>query len=245
MQAVILAGGKGTRLRPFTATIPKPLLPLGDLPIVEVVIRQLAAANIRRITIALGHLAHLFVATLGDGARFGVTIEYAIEDDPLGTAGPLRLVRDLEDHLLVMNGDLLTTLDYNHLIRAHVESEAWATIAVRRREVRIDLGVVVATEDGRLLDYQEKPVIPLNISMGINILARQALELIPSGRKFDMPELLLAIKREGRDVRTFPTDCYWQDIGRFDDFEQACADFEREPWRFLPGTSARPDRSFP
>jgi NDP-mannose synthase len=111
MQAILLAGGKGTRLRPFTATVPKPLLPHGDLPIVEVVIRQLAAIGIRRIAIALGHMAHLFSATIGDGSRFGVAIEYFIEDEPMGTAGPLRLVRDLGDHFLVINGDPLTTLD--------------------------------------------------------------------------------------------------------------------------------------
>jgi len=242
MQAVVLAGGKGARLRPFTATIPKPLLPLGDLPIVEVVIRQLAWSGIRRIAISLGHMAHLFSATIGDGSRFGVAIEYYVEEEPLGTAGPLRLVRDLGDHVLVMNGDVLTTLDYRHLIDAHLASGAWATIAARRREVKIDLGVVVTTEDGRLLDYQEKPVIPYEVSMGINVLARRCLELIPAGRKYDMPELLLAIKREGHDVRAFKTDCYWQDIGRFDDYEQACVDFEREPERFLQGMNFRSDR---
>src|SRR5947209_2104568 len=124
MQAVLLAGGKGTRLRPYTATIPKPLLPLGDLPIVEVVIRQLAAAGITRIVITLGHLAHLFAATIGDGARLGVAIAYHVEEEPLGTAGSLRLVPGLGEDFLVMNGDLLTTLDYRSLIRAHREGEA-------------------------------------------------------------------------------------------------------------------------
>jgi NDP-sugar pyrophosphorylase family protein len=234
MQAVLLAGGNGTRLRPFTATIPKPLLPLGDVPIVEVVIRQLAAAGIRRVAIALGRLGHLFSATLGDGARFGVTIAYYPEDEPLGTAGPLRLIGDLGDHFLVMNGDLLTTLDYRHLIDAHVAAHPWATIAVRRRDVKVDLGVVVTAEDGRLLDYREKPVIPCEVSMGINVLAKHCLELIPAGRKFDMPELMMAIIRAGHDVRAYRTDCYWQDIGRLDDYEQACADFDAAPGRFLP-----------
>jgi NDP-mannose synthase len=242
MQAVLLAGGKGTRLRPFTATIPKPLLPLGDLPIVEVVIRQLACSGITRIAISLGHMAHLFSATIGDGSRFGVTIEYYVEEEPLGTAGPLRLIRDLGEHVLVMNGDLLTTLDYRDLMNAHLARDAWATIAVRRREVKIDLGVVVTTLDGRLLDYQEKPVIPYEVSMGINVIARRCLELIPPGRKFDIPELMLAIKKEGHDVHTFKTDCYWQDIGRFDDYEQACADFESEPTRFLPDMTPGPGR---
>jgi NDP-mannose synthase len=234
MQAILLAGGKGTRLRPFTATIPKPLLPLGDLPIVEVVIRQLASRGITRIAVSLGHLAHLFSATIGDGSRFGVTIDYYIEEEPLGTAGPLRLVRDLDEHVLVMNGDLLTTLDYRQLIQSHLAKNAWATIAVRRREVKIDFGVVVTSENDRLLDYQEKPVIFYDVSMGINIISRRCLDLIPAGRKFDMPDLLLAIKSEGHDVLAFKTNCYWQDIGRFDDYEQACNDFEEQPARFLP-----------
>jgi NDP-sugar pyrophosphorylase family protein len=231
---VLLAGGKGTRLRPFTATIPKPLLPLGDVPIIEVVIRQLAAAGISRITIALGHLGHLFSATLGDGSRFGVTITYYPEDEPLGTAGPLRRIAELGDPFLVMNGDLLTTLDYRHLIDAHLAGDPWATIAVRRRDVKVDLGVVVTAEDGRLLDYREKPVIPCEVSMGINVLAKRTIDLIPPKGKFDMPELMLAILRRGHEVRAYTTDCYWQDIGRLDDYEQACADFDAEPGRFLP-----------
>jgi len=206
---------------------------------VEVAIRQLAASGIKRIAITLGHLAHLFSATVGDGSRFGVEIAYFREEEPLGTAGPLRMIPDLDDSFLVMNGDVLTTLDYNRLISAHVESRASATIAVREREVKTDLGVIVTTPDGRLLDYQEKPVISFKISMGINVLSRRCLDLIPADRKFDMPDLMLALKAEGHDVVTFPTDCYWQDIGRLDDYEQACADFECDPSRFLPGRSRR------
>jgi NDP-sugar pyrophosphorylase family protein len=237
MQGVILAGGQGTRLRPFTATIPKPLLPLGDITIVEVVIRQLASSGVRRIAIALGHLAHLFTAVLGDGSRFGVEIQYFREEQPLGTAGPLRLIPELDEPFLVMNGDVLTTLDYSRLISAHIESDAAATIAVRRRDVKIDLGVITATPDGRLDDYLEKPVISYKVSIGINVLSRRCLDLIPANRKFDMPDLMLALKSNGHDVRTYETDCYWQDIGRVDDYELACSDFQDEPSRFLQGTS--------
>jgi len=245
ISAVVLAGGRGARLRPFTATIPKPLLPLGDLPIVEVVIRQLAAAGIRRITISLGHMAHLFTAVVGDGSRFGVAIDYSMEDEPLGTAGSLLQVPDPGDRFLVVNGDLLTTLDYRRLIQAHAETDAWAMIAVRRREVKIDFGVVLTAPDGRLLDYQEKPVIAYDVSMGINVLSRQCLALIPPGRKFDMPDLLLAIAARGHVVLTYKTDCYWQDIGRLDDYEQACVDFQKDPGRFLqaPGSCISSSRS--
>jgi NDP-sugar pyrophosphorylase family protein len=239
MQGVILAGGQGTRLRPFTATIPKPLLPLGDLPIVEVVIRQLAASGIRRIAIALGHLAHLFTAVVGDGSRFGVEIHYFHEEQPLGTAGALRNIPELEGPFLVMNGDVLTTLDYNRLISTHIENVASATIAVRRRDVKIDFGVITATPDGKLEDYQEKPVISYKVSMGINVLSPCCLDLIPPNRKFDMPELMLALTAKGYDVQAYETDCYWQDIGRFDDYELACADFQNDPSRFLRGTCYR------
>jgi NDP-mannose synthase len=239
MQGVILAGGEGTRLRPFTATIPKPLLPLGDIPIVEVVIQQLATSGIRRIAIALGPLAHLFTAVVGDGSRFGVEIRYCREEHPLGTAGPLRIIPELEEPFLVMNGDVLTTLDHNRLISAHIESDAAATIAVRQRDVKIDLGVITATPDGRLEDYREKPVISYKVSMGISVLSRCCLDLIPANRKFDMPDLMLALKTKGYDVRTYETDCYWQDIGRVDDYELACADFQHDPSRFLQGTCGR------
>jgi NDP-sugar pyrophosphorylase family protein len=234
MMAVILAGGKGTRLQPFTITIPKPLLPLGDVPILEVVLRQLAAAGTTRAVITLGHMAHLFAASIGDGSRFGLRIDYGFEEEPLGTAGPLRLVPDLEENFLVMNGDLLTTLPYRELIEFHVQRGAWGTIAVHGREVKIDYGVVQTTADGRLSNYIEKPAIPYEVSMGINALSRRCVEFMPSAGKFDMPELMLAMHLAGKPVVCYKTDCYWQDIGRFDDYQRASEDFVAEPGRFLP-----------
>ena len=234
MLAVILAGGKGTRLMPFTITIPKPLLPLGDMPIVEVVIRQLAAAGVTRVVLTLGHLAHLFVATVGDGARLGVRVEYCFEEEPLGTAGPLRLVRDLGDDFLVMNGDILTMLDYRDLIAVHRKQEAWGTIAVHRREVQIDFGVILLGDDGRFQGYREKPTLSYEVSMGVNVLSAECLQFIPPEQKFDMPDLMLAMHRAGKRVVCYRTDCYWQDIGRFDDYQRASDDFARDPLRFSP-----------
>jgi len=233
MLGVILAGGKGTRLKPFTMNIPKPLLPLGDTPIVDVVIRQMAAAGIKRIVLALGHMAPLFTAVLGDGSRWGVELEYCLEDEPLGTAGVLRLIQDPTDDLLVMNGDILTTLDYQTLFFTHRRLNCLATIALTRREVQIDYGVVVA-EDGYLQDYKEKPSIRYEVSMGINVLSRRCIELIPAGPKFDMPDLLLAIRRAGKPVACLKTDCYWKDIGLFEDYQKASADFVDDPSKFLP-----------
>lgn len=235
MMAVILAGGRGTRLKPFTMTIPKPLLPLGDVPILEVVLRQLAHAGFKRVVLTLGHMAHLFAATIGDGAKWGLRIDYCREEEPLGTAGSLRLVEALDEDFLVMNGDLLTTLDYRRLFERHRREKAWGTIATVRREVFIDFGVVEAGEDGRLREYIEKPTIPYWVSMGINVLHRGCLDFIPPSGKFDMPELMLAMHRAGKPVACFQTRCYWQDIGRFDDYQKASEDFVNDSARFLEG----------
>ena len=234
MMAVILAGGKGTRLKPFTATIPKPLLPLGDLPILEVVLQQLAFAGFNRVVITLGHMAHLFNAVLGDGSRWKMQIEYCLEETPLGTAGPLRLIKNLDENFLVMNGDLLTTLDYKTLYDIHVSHEAYGTIALHRREVHIDYGVIHTDENGLLKEYIEKPAIPYLVSMGINVLNKQCVDYIPFSTKFDMPQLMMAMHQAGKKVFCHETDCYWQDIGRFDDYQQANEDFSTDTNRFLP-----------
>jgi NDP-sugar pyrophosphorylase family protein len=239
MMAVILAGGKGTRLKPFTTTIPKPLLPLGDVPIIEVVLQQLATAGFDRIVIALGHMEHLFAAVIGNGSRWGIRIDYFREEGPLGTAGSLRLIQDIDDNFLVMNGDLLTTLAYRDLFNIHVSRDAWGTIALHRREVHIDYGVVHADEDGYLKEYIEKPTIPYTVSMGIYVLNKQSIGFIPESGKFDMPQLMMALHHAGKPVISHVTDCYWQDIGRFDDYQQASADFLEDPSRFIPGVKPR------
>lgn len=234
MMAIILAGGKGSRLRPFTFAIPKPLLPLGDVPVIEIVLHQLAAAGVSRVLLTLGHMSHLFQAMVGDGSRFGLRLEYCIEEQPLGTASPIRLARDLDEDFLVMNGDLLTTLNYRDLFETHRLQQASGTIAVHQREVKIDYGVIETSKDGLLADYIEKPTISYYVSMGINVLSRDCIEFIPQNDRFDMPELMLAMHRAGKPVACYRTDCYWQDIGRFDDYEQASADFAADPSRFLP-----------
>ncbi|HLG98198.1 MAG TPA: sugar phosphate nucleotidyltransferase [Bryobacteraceae bacterium] len=234
--AVILAGGKGTRLKPFTMSIPKPLLPLGETPILEIVIEQLVAAGVSRIVLTLGHMPQLFVASIGDGARWGVAIDTVFERQPLGTAGSLRAVSNLEENFLVMNADLLTTLDYRALFEHHVSRKAWGTIALSKREVNIDYGVVRSTSDGLLSEYIEKPTIPYSVSMGINVLSEKCLDFIPDSGKFDMPELMLAMHRAGRTVTCYETDCYWKDIGRFDDYQQASEDFVENRSRFIAST---------
>ncbi len=233
LAAVILAGGKGTRLKPFTMTIPKPLLPLGDMPIVEIVIGQLVSAGVSRIVLTLGHMAPLLMACIGDGDRWGIKIESVIEREPLGTAGSLRAVDNLEENFLVMNADLLTTIDYADMFDFHIRHNSIGTIGLSKREVNIDYGVVRTNSAGLLEEYIEKPTIPYSVSMGINILSRRCLQFIPATGKFDMPDLMLAMHRAGHAVHCYETDCYWKDIGRFDDYQQASEDFVRDPSRFL------------
>lgn len=234
MMAVILAGGKGTRLAPYTISIPKPLIPLGELPILEIVVQQLKAAGVTRIVLSLGHMAYFFTPFIDRWKQYGLQIDCVFEDAPMGTAGSLRLVPDPDEHFLVMNGDLLTTLDFGALIADHVQSGAWGTIAMSHRELKVDYGVVRTDADGFLVRYEEKPVIQYDVSMGINVLSRSALDFIPSGERFDIPDLMQAMRDAGKPVRCHATTCYWQDIGRFSDLQQASADFVDNPSRFLP-----------
>jgi NDP-sugar pyrophosphorylase family protein len=234
MRTVILAGGKGTRLRPYTTVLPKPLVPVGDMPILEIVIRQLAAQGFRRLTVAVGHLAELIRSFFGDGAKWGVSIEYSIEDKPLNTIAPLKLIAGLTGDFVVMNGDLLTDLDYRRLVEFHRAREAALTVATCRREVMIDFGVVQEGDDHRIVGFEEKPRKAYRVSMGVYVLNERVLPLIPESAPFGFDELVLALLGAGEQVASFPHDGYWLDIGRPDDYERAVADFEALRPRLLP-----------
>jgi NDP-sugar pyrophosphorylase family protein len=225
VRAVILAGGKGTRLAPYTTVFPKPLMPVGDMPVLELLVRSLARAGITEITLAVGHLASLIMAYFGDGAALGVAITYSLEDAPLGTAGPLRLVDRLDQPFLVMNGDLLTDLDFDALVAAHRASGAEATVGTYRRDLQIELGVVEVDRHDRIRRYTEKPVERFLVSMGIYVLEPTVLDLIPA-RRFDLPDLVSALIARDRVVNSFEHPGYWLDIGRPADYEQAQADVE-------------------
>lgn len=232
MLAVILAGGAGTRLRPLTFTIPKPLLPLGTKAILEIVVTQLAQAGFTRVVVSLGYMPHFFQAVLGAGAYLGTQLEYSQEPEPLGTAGPLRLVPDLADDFLVLNGDVLTTLNFADMFAFHVANAAWLTIALHRRVIQVDYGVIKVHADGTFAEYVEKPEIAYEVSMGVYCLAKRCLDLIPAGH-FDIPQLVQAIVAANGQVACYRPDCYWQDIGRLDDYERASADFIANPKVFL------------
>lgn len=233
-KAVILAGGKGTRLAPYTLVFPKPLMPLGETPILEIVIRQLVRRGFEEVTLAVGHLAQLIESYFGDGARFDVKIRYSREDRPLGTAGPLAAVGDLDEPFLVMNGDILTTLDYGSFLADHVESGAAASVATFRRTYTVDFGVV-ETDGDRIVGYIEKPETTCDVSMGINALSPHVLERIRPGERLDMPDLLLQLIGAGEEVRSVPFEGRWLDIGRHDDFAAAQEQFIHHRREFLGG----------
>jgi NDP-sugar pyrophosphorylase family protein len=232
MQALILAGGKGTRLKPFTNAIPKPLVPVGDLPILEIMLRQLQRNGVNRITLAVNHLARLIEAFFGDGSRLGLNIGYSLEDAPLGTAGPIRLLENLDDDFLVMNGDVLTTIDYTDLFARHKAEGAVATIATFQKEVKIDLGVL-EVKNQQFVNYIEKPTYYFTVSMGIYALNRRVLGYIPSNRPFDMPDLILALHKAGEKVSCYVGNYDWLDIGRMDDYETAVTLFEANREAYL------------
>lgn len=228
-----MAGGKGTRLKPYTMSIPKPLLPIGETPIIELVLIQLARNGIKKVIITLSHMAPIFQLSLGNGDKFGIDISYVVEDIPLGTAGALRIIEDIEENFLVLNGDLLTTFNYRDFYLSHVEKKVLASIAVHKRIHKVDYGVIESDEDGFLKKYIEKPTIPYEVSMGINMFSRKALDFIPNKVRFDIPDLMMAIRDANKDVYCYSTDCYWQDIGRFSDYQKASEDFVNDPSYFI------------
>jgi NDP-sugar pyrophosphorylase family protein len=234
MQAVILAGGKGRRLAPYTTVFPKPMMPVGERPIMEILIRQLEHYGCREIIIAVGHLAELIMAFFGRGEKLGVTIRYSIEEEPLGTAGPLAFIDELEEDFLVMNGDVLTTLNFQDFYDHHQRHGSAATIGTHRRVTRIDLGIVHLDGDCDIIGYTEKPELSHEVSMGVYCFNRSALRWIPRGMYMDFPDLVLTLIREGCRVMAYRFNGFWLDIGRPDDYQRAVEEWAAGSHRFLP-----------
>lgn len=231
----MLAGGKGTRLAPYTTILPKPLLPIGDIPVAEILVRQLVNAGVDHVTMAVGHLAALLQAYFGDGGRFGLQIDYSHEQEPCGTAGPLALVGGLDDTFLVVNGDLLTTLDFAAMVDFHAGSGASATVGVYRQELQIHLGVL-ETADDDVTGYTEKPSHTYDASVGAYVMEPAVLEFIPSNRSFDLPDLIRELIAARRSVKAFRFDGDWIDIGRMQEYQHASELFQNDPARFLPAS---------
>lgn len=233
-RVVILAGGKGTRLRPFTASFPKPLVPIGDMPILEVVLRQLASQGFEEITLTLGHLAELIRAYIAHNKTLAerLRISFVDEERPSGTAGSLAHIPDLDDTFLVMNGDVLTDLDFNALINAHKASGAALTIAAHCQKVKIDLGILESNGNSELTGYIEKPEHSYEVSMGIYVYEPRVLSYIPPGTYLDFPDLVHRLLEDGEKVHLHRNNAFWLDIGRPDDYAKAQEIFTNETERF-------------
>jgi len=234
MKAVVLAGGKGTRLAPYTQILPKPLLPIGDMPILEVMLKQMKRAGINDVVLTVGHLAKLLRTFFMDGQQWGMNISYSHEAEPLGTAGPLSLIEGLDSTFLVTNGDVLTTLDLKELFAFHRSQGSIATIAVHQRQVKIDLGVVQWDGDNRISGYIEKPTYDYTVSMGIYVFEPQVMKYIPFNLYLDFPDLVLKLIAAGEKVTGYAFDGYWMDLGCPDDYAQAAEDFASMRAKFLP-----------
>ena len=233
-RAVILAGGMGTRLRPYTVVLPKPLMPIGDYPILEVVVRQLARHGFRRITMAVNHQAELIKAFFGDGARWGLEIDYSLESKPLSTIAPLKLVDDLPEQFLLMNGDVLTDLNFREFCQLHVSAGRLFTISASSRRHIVDYGVLEVDAENRLSHFSEKPAHQYLVSMGVYMVNRSLVERVPPDVKYGFDDLMRDMLKHGEPVHVEPFDGYWLDIGRPDDYERAIDEFERYRGKFLP-----------
>ncbi len=234
MRAVILAGGFGKRLFPYTLVLPKPLIPIGDKPIIEVVIRQLVSRGFDHITIAVGYHAELIMAIVGDGSKYGVAIDFSMEDKPLNTIGPLSLIDKLDQTFLVMNGDLLTDLNYKELYESHKTNGSILTIAVCKRHVSISLGVLSFDDDQRVTSFQEKPQFDYDVSMGVYIFEPGIFKYIPKGESFGFDHLIHKLLDKKEPVNVFQFDGNWLDMGTQDDLDNAIEEFENHRSRYLP-----------
>lgn len=232
-RAVVLAGGMGTRMRPYTLVLPKPLMPIGEYPILEVVVRQLAAHGFDRVTMAVNHQAELIKAFFGDGSKWRLQIDYSLEHEPLGTIAPLRLIPDLPEHFLVLNGDVLTDLDFASFHAEHSVANRLFTISSYQREQKVDYGVLSTSAQGTLETFREKPVTGYEVSMGIYMVSRDVLAHIPAAGRFGFDDLMHDLLATKKTVHVRKFDGYWLDIGRLDDYERAVDEFPRMKQRFL------------
>ncbi len=242
MQAVLMAGGEGRRLRPITAVLPKPLVPVGDLSVLEMVLRQLRHYGFDEAVLCVGHRAELVMAVVGDGHRFGLNVRYHVEERPLGTLGALAELEGLADSFLVMNGDVCTDLDFGALLRWHRSHRSSASVAAYRRREKLELGVLeIDPSQQRLVGFREKPDYEFWVAMGVNAFDAKVLDLIPKGEPFGFDDLMATMLAGRRGVRIFPYDGFWLDIGRPDDYERMLDELPRRRAALLPDEADRED----
>jgi len=224
-RAIVLAGGRGTRLAPYTTVFPKPLMPIDGRPVLELVLRRLRHQGITRVTLAVSYLEELIRAFFGDGRRVGVELEYYREDTPLGTAGVLAQLAHLPDPCLLMNGDVLSTVDIAGMVRVHAATGAAMTVATQKRSVHIDYGVLDVGDDGLISRYTEKPSLHYAVSAGINLIGARARRVLRPDESCDVPTLVQRLLAANERLAAYYSDAYWRDIGRPSDYEQADAEF--------------------
>jgi NDP-sugar pyrophosphorylase family protein len=234
MRVVILAGGKGVRLQPYTSVLPKPLMPIDNYPILEIVLKQLKKSGFDEITISVGHLASLIRAYFGIGEKFGLQIKYSEEEILLGTAGPLSLIKDLDENFLLMNGDLLTDLDYKDMFENHIKNKSIATIAICKRKVPISLGIIELDKNKTVIDYIEKPNLTHYVSMGIYVFKRDILKYINKNKYLNLPDLIKILIEKNEKINSYIFKGKWLDVGRPEDYEEAVEIFTRNHKLFLP-----------
>lgn len=237
MKAVIFAGGEGSRLVPYTRVLPKPLLPVGDRPVLEIIVGQLRDTGITEVVMATGYLSSLIETYFRDGSDYGVNITYMREKTQLGTVGALASIPELDETFIMMNGDVLTTPLYRELIAAHHSSGAAATIASKYQEIDINYGVLRLGDDlgrvRRIDGIDEKPRYSWPVSMGIYAVEPRVQRFVEPGRRMDLPELIGKLIEEGETVVAYDHDGYWMDIGQLHDLEAAVQDFEGSAEDFL------------
>jgi len=228
MKAIILAGGKGTRLKPYTTVIPKPLVPVGETAIIEILINQLKKCGIDEVDVCLGHFSEIIMAFLGDGSKWGIKIRYSVETKPMGTVAPIKFLKDLPENFLVMNGDLLTNLDFKDLYAHHLKNNSLLTVSTYNRTSKIDFGVI-ETEPGtdKVIGFREKPEYNFEVSMGVYVMNRKILDLIPDDMPFGFDDLMITLLQKKESISINRFDGYWLDIGRPDDYEKANEDVKK------------------
>lgn len=231
-----MAGGLGTRLRPFTAVIPKPLVPIDDMSVIEMILRQLSYYGFERVKICVGYKAEIIMAVVGDGARFGLDVTYHLERESRGTIGALSDIEDFDENFLVMNGDLCTSMNFGEMLDAHVASHTTATVGCRRQSEKLELGVIDVDESGRFIQaFREKPVLDLMVAMGVNAFHKSVIEFIPPQEPFGFDSLVHKLLANSVPIRIFPFCGVWFDIGRPDDYDQMLDHFRANRELYLPG----------
>lgn len=233
-RAVILAGGKGTRLQPYTVVLPKPLMPIGEFPILEVIIIQLAKCGFEHITLAVNHQAEIIQAFFGNGEKWGITIDYSLEDKQLSTMAPLKLIKDLPEQFLVMNGDILTNLNYSEFYQSHSEGNQLVTVSSYQREVRSEFGVLSVDESDSLIGFKEKPTQVFDVSMGIYMISKEVIDFIPENTLYGFDHLMFDMIKKNKQLKVKKFNGYWLDIGRPDDYREAIDFFEQNKKIFIP-----------